>query len=75
MSRLTPAAAEKMVAKFNRLYPVGDGVYWRSYVSDAAPYKYMTVKTPAFVANGQPVVFFQERSGYCSIEPEFVKYD
>jgi hypothetical protein len=66
---------EKLVEKFNQLYPVGSKVMLRKVASNSFPYKEYTVRAEAFIANsGQPVAYFNEISGYFSIEPEFVQY-
>lgn len=64
----------KLVNKFNSLFPVGTKVHWRSVGRDGVPYQIVTVQHPAYVSHGQPVVFFEERRGYCSIEENFVNY-
>jgi len=67
--------ALKLVEKFNNLYPIGSTVMIRKVSKDSYPYIPVTVSTFAFVANEtEPVTFFNEISGYFSIEPEFVQY-
>ncbi len=67
--------AQKTVEKFNSLYPVGATVMIRKVSIKSFPYIPVTVKAVAFVANEtSPVCFFNEISGYFSIEPDFVQY-
>jgi len=76
MPRLSTKQAQALVDKFNKQFPPGSGVYWRSINHPSAEYEYMTVRSVAFLSSGgTPVVFFEERGAYWSIEPEFVKYD
>lgn len=68
--------AELIVKQFNLQWPVSCTLYWRSVALEGFEYKEVTVKSKAYVANsGEPVAFFNEVSGYCSIAPEFVKMD
>jgi hypothetical protein len=63
--------ATLIVKDFNEKHNVGTVVFWRnSRVQVGRP---MTVQTPAYVNNNIPVVFFQEKNGYCSIEPQFLE--
>lgn len=68
---------EKRVQEFNIKYPVDSVVYWRNYggiaSEDEEPYVRHTVRAPAFITNGVPVVFFNERAGYCAIDKTHVK--
>jgi hypothetical protein len=67
--------AQKLVERFNELYPVGSVVSLRKMASKSVPYIECTVRSSAFVANEtDPVAFFNEISGYFSIEPDFVSY-
>ena len=67
--------AQKLVEKFNELYPVGSKVTLRKVSVKSAPYIECTVRSAAFAANAtNPVAFFEEISGYFSIEPDFIKY-
>ena len=67
--------AQKLVQKFNELYPIGSVVMLRKMALKSAPYIECTVRSAAFVANEtDPVAFFNEISGYFSIEPDFVSY-
>lgn len=61
----------RLVARFNAKYPVGSKVSWRHSPIDE--YQEYTVKRPAFLSNGQPVVYFIETSGFCSIDPIFIQ--
>lgn len=68
--------AQKLVDRFNKLYPVGATVSLRKVARDSFPYTEYTVKSEAFVANEtSPVAFFNGISGYFSIEPDFIKYN
>jgi hypothetical protein len=67
--------AQELVDKFNKLYLVGSTVMHRTTAVKSIPFKEQTVRAKAFVSNSlQPVAFFVGISGYCSIEPDFVKY-
>ena len=67
--------AQQLVDKFNELYPVGSTVMHRTTASKSIPFKEHTVRAAAFVANSTlAVAFFNEVSGYCSIESDFVQY-
>lgn len=66
--------ADPLIIKFNERFPAGSKVRWRPAAVHGVPYETMTVKYPAYDNYGQPVVFFYERSGCCSIEPDFVDY-
>lgn len=67
--------AQKLVEKFNKIYPVGSKVPLRKFAIESSPYIECTVKYAAFAANEiNPVAFFKEISGYFSIEPVFIKY-
>ena len=64
-----------IVKSFNDKYPIGSKVNWRPVADDegVTPYLSLTTRSAAIVSNsGQAVVFFKERSGYCSIEPIFI---
>jgi hypothetical protein len=68
--------AEQLVARFNKLYPVGSKVNLRKMAIKSAPYIECTVKREAFLSHGnEPVAFFNEISGYFSIEPDFINYN
>jgi hypothetical protein len=67
--------AQQLVTKFNELYPVGSKVKLRKIAIKSAPYIECTVKREAFLSHGnEPVAFFDEISGYFSIEPDFISY-
>lgn len=74
MKQISQAQAALLVKKFNSMFPVGAECYWRSIGKDGVPFDRLTVRSIAYVSNGQPVVFFEGKSGYCSIEPRFVSY-
>jgi hypothetical protein len=61
-----------LVSRFNELYPIGRSFMWRP--SPGSPYRKMTVRYRAYLANGNPVVFAKEKAGYISIDPQFVDY-
>lgn len=63
---------EKIIAKFNKMFPVGSTVRWRSSVG--SEYQNMTVAHAAYDNHGLAVAFFNEKSGFCSVEPLFVDY-
>lgn len=65
---------EELVSIFNQLYPVGATVLWRGWGVEGEPFLAYTVKSPAFVRHGQALVFFNEKSACCSIDPGFVHY-
>jgi len=65
--------AELIVKQFNKWYPVGCTLLWKSISTPNCKPIQVTVKYPAYIAaSGQPVAFFKERSGYCSVEPQFI---
>lgn len=63
---------EKLIAGFNALYPVGATLEFRPAVGEDA--QTVTVKHPAYNHQGKPVVWFNERTSFCSIEPDFIVY-
>jgi hypothetical protein len=67
--------AQQMVEKFNALFPVGNKVVLRKTSTKSCPYEEHVVRAEAFVSgNGDPVCFFNEISGYFSIDKNFIKY-
>ena len=64
--------ANLIVKKFNEDFSLGSKVGFMSIANDKNTGKIVTVKSEAFMSHGNPVVFFNEISGYCSIEPEFL---
>jgi hypothetical protein len=67
--------SQQLVDKFNKLYSLGSTVMIRKIASKSYPYIPVTVSAPAFVTNSlDAAAFFNEISGYFSIEPDFVKY-
>ena len=67
--------AQQLVDKFNKQYPVGSSVKHRTTASKSIPFNKHTVRAEAFVANSNMAfAFFNEVSGYCSIEADFVQY-
>lgn len=62
--------AQHIVDQFNKKYKIGDPVIWSFEAHGDS--NMMFVKTHAFVHHAEPVVFFQNRTGYCSIAPEFI---
>lgn len=66
---------ERMVAEFNDRFPVGSVVLWRSASIPEEPFKPYKVRSAAYLNNGKtPVVFLEGKSGFVSIEPEFLNY-
>lgn len=65
--------ANLIVKQFNQNHPVGSAVRWRSTGDDFSPFETVTVESEAFVGRMEPVVFFVEKVGFCSIEPEFLE--
>lgn len=62
-----------IVKQFNEQFPVGSTLWWKPVANDETEPILVTVKREAYVAASlEPVCFFHERSGYCSISPEFV---
>lgn len=67
--------ALQLVNKFNLHFPVGGKVQLREVASKSYPYIECTVRAKAFVSNSnEPVAFFEEISGYFSIESDFIQY-
>lgn len=66
---------ETTVERFNRKFPPGARVRWRSIASDSSPYQEYTVLYEAADHNGRAVAWFRERSGMVSVEPAFVDYE
>ena len=62
-----------IVKWFNKFHPVGSTVYWRSINSETVPFQKMTVQSEAYETNSSPVCFFKEKSGFCSVEPQFLE--
>lgn len=58
--------------KFNSMFKIGDTVRWRS--SRYTIYRDVTVKSEAFMNYATAVVYFEDISGFCSIDPEFLIY-
>lgn len=67
-------STKRLIEMFNKRFPVGSRVRWRSVGNDSAEYQLVIVRSPAYDMHGQPVVFFEERSGCCSIMEQFVDY-
>lgn len=68
------AARKELIDRFNEKFPVGSKVYWRNVGKDSEPYEIVTVKSDAWDQHGMEVVFFEEKSGFCSIGPGHVDY-
>ncbi len=59
-----------IVKQFNEKYKIGDKLLWKPVaINGYTPIK-VTIKQEAFLNHGNAVVFFKERSGFCSIEPQ-----
>jgi hypothetical protein len=64
---------ELIVKQFNEWYPVGCTLYWKPIAKEGIEPIFVTVKHKAYISpSNQAVAFFNERSSYCSIEPEFI---
>lgn len=75
MKKETKKATE-LVAKFNELFPVGATILFRSVAVRNSTYSPYKVTAAAFIAScGEPVAFLEGRSGYVSIDPDFVNYE
>lgn len=61
-----------IVRQFNETYPVGSTVLWKSVALEDAPAEKVTVNCKAYMHYGMPVVFFNEKPAFCSIEPEHI---
>lgn len=59
-----------IINSFNENHPVGAKFLWKPSVRGEAIT--VTVKKPAYEFYGMAVAFFEERSGFCSIEPQFI---
>ncbi len=63
---------KNLITGFNALFPVGAKVAWRP--ATGLDPQAMTVKQAAYNHHGTPVVWFEERTSFCSIEQDFVIY-
>lgn len=61
-----------IVRQFNETYPVGSTVLWKNVALEYEPAQKVTVNCKAFMHHGMPVVFFNEKPAFCSIEPEHI---
>lgn len=67
--------AEKLVEKFNKLFPVGSKVGHKKIGLKSYPFEMRIVKSKAYVSSSyDAVAFFEGLSGYYSIEPNFIDY-
>ncbi len=62
--------ANLIVKQFNENYKVGEKLLWKPIASFGFTPIEVTLKQEAFLNHGIPVAFFNERSGFCSIEPQ-----
>jgi hypothetical protein len=62
--------ANLIVNEFNKKYKIGDKILWKPVASFGFTPVEVTLKEKAFLNYGNPVAFFKERSGFCSIEPQ-----
>ncbi len=62
--------ANLIVKQFNKDYEVGDKLLWKPVASFGFTPIEVTLKQEAFLSYGTPVAFFNERNGFCSIEPQ-----
>jgi hypothetical protein len=73
MNKSNIAKQQELVGKFNAKFPVGSTVQFRT--SQDNEYRPVTVARPAYIApNQHAVTFFEEISGFCSVDPMFVDY-
>ncbi len=63
----------ELVDKFNKRFPLGSAVEWRSIGREGVPFKTYVVSHIAVNNYGQAVAWLLER-GMVSIEPQFVNY-
>lgn len=66
-------STDAIVSIFNKMFPVGSPVEWRSI--KGGPLRTYTVAAKARNQNGQAVAWFKERLGMVSIDPMFVNYE
>lgn len=64
----------ELVAEFNKCFPIGSTIYWRSVDSPGSRHMSYKVRYEALLMSGQPVCFVERWSGAISIEPRFVDY-
>lgn len=71
---LSPSEAiqQSMVARFNRLYEVGDKVRWRE--SADSDYHHYTVKSKAEIICGVGVFASTQKAGSMSVDEMFLDY-
>jgi hypothetical protein len=63
-----------IVKQFNDTWCVKCQVFWRPFIG--AESEIMTIRQKAFISpSNQAVAFFEERSVYCCIEPDFIDRD
>lgn len=67
-------STDEIIAEFNRRFPKGARVRWRSLASDKMPHREYTVLFAAVNHYGRAVAWFVERAGMVSVEPQFVDY-
>jgi len=65
---------EFVVRLFNEFYYEGYKVKYRLVAYDESSLVKLTVKGKAFIHNGIAVASFEEKEGYCSIEPKHLEY-
>jgi hypothetical protein len=67
--------AMQLVNRFNEQFELGSKVQLRKMASKNSQYIECTVESAAFLSSSnEPVAFFEEISGYFSIDPNFIKY-
>jgi len=64
--------ANLLVKNFNENYNVGDKLLWKPIASFGFTPVEVTVKQKAFLNYGNAVCFFNEISGFCSVEPQYM---
>lgn len=64
--------ANLIVKQFNENYPIGSNVYYMPISDYSSCVQKLTVKSQAYILNGLPVVFFNEKPACCSAEPSHI---
>lgn len=69
-----PTANEKLVKKFNSLFPSGSKIWWRPTVE--SEYEELTVHSPARINGaGSACVLTHEKGAFLPITPDLLNYD
>lgn len=64
--------ANLIVKQFNENYPIGSTVNYMPISENSSCIQKLTVKSQAYILNGLPVVFFNEKPACCSAEPSHI---